>query len=448
MVTFASLEQGTAVKMLADGSLAQLYRSASFPQAGATELEGNALNQYFQINQDVTLSMPLDLGEAQDYDPRSDTDATTNDTEHLQVTLQLEKVFTRGYKVYSSDANIERYTREYSATTGGAIRKSIDNYFYNKAFRTWSLAASGDISLGGHPPIALAFSETSAGVLNDFSDSLLLSAGGTLASAEVPEGENRFARLSTRAAQSYLGSVTPVTGAALAQAQTALGTQMLMQAPYMSTDFDMRGFMIRGSNAITGQTAVADTGDGNATEAIGAISAAAGDDEFFDGTQTGSVALGALRLTITQTANLAAGVAVGKIARLGADSGAATAYGVILRVDAASKYVWLVPYNSNGEKLTADDLSTSTDKFGVPKIGSVNVGFHRQHLAFATRLMAEPGPGEGAIAERAIDEQTGMIMQVFKGSYNVHQFKSGIRSSCLCGAKPTDFRKGVLMLSN
>ena len=36
--------------------------------------------------------MAKDYGEAQDYDPRTNTDATTNDTDYLPVTLTLEKL--------------------------------------------------------------------------------------------------------------------------------------------------------------------------------------------------------------------------------------------------------------------------------------------------------------------------------------------------------------------
>lgn len=450
MVTFSQLEAGDAEKALADASLLQLYRNAAFPQSGVTRLEDQDLSQYFSKGRTVTLAMPKDLGEAQDYDDRSGVDATTDDSEHMTVELTLEKLFTRGHSVYSPDANVARYIEEFSETQAGAIRKSVDDYFYLRTFRSWTLAATGDITLGGHPPTTIVFREDANGVLQDFGDDLLLSAGAALYEKEVPE-TNRYARLSTRAAQKYLGTITPVTGSALTEGQIALGRQMLQQANYMSSEFDMRGFMIRGSNGVTGQTAVADTGDGNPSEAIGAVDAVTAGNNVIAGDQastSGDTSAGAIRLTITQTANLAAGIAVGKIARIGPDAGAATAYGVILRVDAANKYVYLIPYDKDGNRLVAGQITPASDKFSVRAIGSINPAYHREMLAYANRLIREPNPGEGAVAERAVDRQLGLVMQVFRGSFNVHQAKSGIRAWHLCGCTPTDYRKGTLMLSN
>lgn len=444
MVTFGNIDQQSAVKALADGSLLQLYRSSAFAPSGVTALSNRDLGTYFERGEAVTLKRAKDYGEAQDFDPRSGTDATVQPTDFVLITMLLDRLFTSGFNTYSSDADVAEYVLNYSQSTGGAVRKSFDNYLYNRGFREWSLAASGAVSLSGHAPLAIVFRETDGGVLEDMSDAHLRSAGATLGQADVPEG-SRYARINPRAAESLIGDITPVNSAAIAQAQLGMARQLFEEPAYMSRDFSLRGFMTRGSNAIAGQAAVTDTGNGNATEAIGAIDADT--TLFFDGDQAISTPLGAVRLTVTQAANLDAGIAVGKIARLGPDSGAATAYGVILRVDAANKFVWLVPYNSRGQKLVAAQLSTATDKFGVPEIGAVNTAHHREHLAYATRLLTPPSPGSGAIAEQSVDIDTGLTMQVFKGSYNVHQFKEGIRSVCLCGSKPTDYRKGVLMLS-
>ena len=447
MVTFANAEQSTVVKALADGSLFQLYRSSAFATAATTTLGGRDLNTYFEKGQSVSLLMAKDYGEAQDYDPRTNTDATTNDTDYLPVTLTLEKLFTSGFRVYGSDTQVERYVRDYSLSTGGAVRKSFDNYLYNTGFRTWTLAASGDITLGGHPPTTVAFTETSGGVLAEYGDALHRAGGAALNEVDVPES-GRYARLSPRAAESLMGAITPVTGSALTEGNIALGQQLLQEPSYMSRDFMMRQFMTRGSNAITGQDAVADLGDGVAFEPISAVAAATGADEFIDGNQSTVTQAGAVRVTVNQTAALAAGVAVGAIGRIGPNGSTAADvnYGVILRVDSANKYVWMIPYNSKGQKVAAVDVNTAYN-FSVPAIGAVNVGYHIEHLAFATRLLTEPTPGSGAIVERSTDQDTGLVMQVFKGSYNVHQFKEGIRTACLCGAVPTDFRKGVLLLS-
>lgn len=445
MATFGSLDTTAAVKMLADGSLFQLYRSSAFATGAVTTLENRDLASYFEKGQSISMVRPKDIGVAQDYDPRTNTDATISDVSHVIVTLTLEKLFTAGFRKYSHDADVERYVRDYSMSTGGAVRKSFDDYLYNTGFRTWSLATSGDVYLSKNPPVQIVWRDTN-GTLNDFGDDLLLSAGGTLSSGDVPESD-RFARLSARAAQSYLGAITPVGGSALTEGRIQLGQQMLIESPYMMRDFSMRGFAVRGSNAVTGQDAVSDLGDGVAFEPIGAAVAATGADEFFFEDQVSDTTVGAVQLTVTQTAALDASVAVGKIARIGVNNGTTKAYGVILRVDSANKFVWLVPYTANGEILPIASITTGTDEFSVPAIGSVNVGYHREHLAFATRLLDPPDPGEGAVAEPAVDLDTGLTMQVFKGSYNVHQFSGGIRTACLCGAVPTDLRKGVLMLS-
>lgn len=452
MVTFNNSEQAAVVKGLADGALTQLYRSSAFATAATTRLDGRDLATYYEKGQSVSLLMPKDYGEAQDYDPRTNTDATTNDTDYLPITLTLEKLFTSGFRVYGSDTQVERYVRDYSVSTGGAVRKSFDNYLYNTGFRTWALAASGDVTLGGHPPTAIVFTETAGGVLDEYGDALHRAGGAALNEVDVPES-GRYARLSPRAAESLMGAITPVTGSALTEGGIALGQQLLQEPSYMSRDFMMRQFMTRGSNAITGQDAVEDLGDGVAFEPISAVDVATGADEFIDGNQATTTQAGAVRVTVNQTANLAAGVAVGKIGRVGPNgsTGADVVYGVILRVDSANKRVWMIPYNSKGQKVAAESIknaaNVTTYNFSVPAIGAVNVGYHVEHLAFATRLLTEPTAGAGAIAERSTDQDTGLVMQVFKGSYNVHQFKEGIRTACLCGATPTDFRKGVLMLS-
>jgi hypothetical protein len=167
---------------------------------------------------------------------------------------------------------------------------------------------------------------------------------------------------------------------------------------------------------------------------------------FFNDDLSGSVPLGAVRLTLGIAGTVNAGVAVGRIARIALSGAPATAYGVILRVDTVNKFVWLVPYSMAGRVLPADAITTS-HIFSIPNIPSVNTASHKEHIVYASRLLSEPAPGEGAIADRAVDPELGIIVQVFKGSYNVHQFKGGIRSATLMGAVPSDHRKAVLMLS-
>jgi len=445
MPTFSQLNSADVVRALANGTLSQLYRSAALPGAGVTDVQGDALGQYFEKGQTISILRPKDLGSAQDYDPRSGSDATTVEAGYVNVSLSLEKLFTSGFPVYSHDQNVERYIRDYAVSTGGAVRKSLDDYFYDKAFRDWSgIAASGAVNVDAHPPLAIVASDGGSGGLSTFDKDLLINAGKILDSRDVPN-TNRVARLGVTAKAGFLGDSQMVEGFAGAQASMNPGSNLIASGFGLNIDVERYGFLCRGSNAITGQAALADTGDGNASEVVGAVA----DDStvFFEGDQYASTPLGAVRLTITQTANLAAGVAVGKIARIGADAGAAVAFGVILRVDAANKYVWLVPYSPDGTKLTAANITAATDKFSVPAIGEISTASHREQFVYATRQLRPPTPGSGALAESAIDANSGLLLQIFKGTYNVHQFKEGIRTACLCGAIPTDWRKGVLMIT-
>jgi hypothetical protein len=440
--TFGQLDSSNVVKALAVGSTTQLYRKAKFAQAGVTSLAGDDLNKYFEKGEATSIKRPRNTGDADDYDPRSNVDAPTVEAGYVVSNLILERLFTKGFPVYSHDADVQTYVRDYSETTGGAIRKSVDDYLYLRNFRTWALPATGSVRIGAHAPIQIVADETSGGVLTNFSDTHLRAADQILFTNDVP-GTGRFARLSPTARNNFLGDVTLVSGFAGAGAQTMPGTQIVVNQD-AEMDVPRRSFMVGGSNAITGQTAVPDLGDGTATETITAIA----DDTtvFFADDLVGNVPLGAVRLTLGITGTVNAGVAVGRIARIALSGAPAAAYGVILRVDATNRHVWLVPYSMAGRKLVAAQLTTSM-LFSIPDIPSVNTASHREHIVYASRLLSGPAPGEGAVSDFAIDPELGIIVQVFKGTYNIHQFKGGIRSATLMGSMPSDHRKAVLMLS-
>lgn len=445
MPTFGALDATDVVKMLAAGSLTQLYRNAAFPRAGVSSLQADDLAQYFEYGQATSISRPKLTGAAEDFNPRGGSDASSAEPGNVITSLTLEKLYTAGYPIYAIDADVERYMRDYSASTVGAIRQSIDDYFYDKAFRGWSgLATSGTVSLSTHPPLQVVWRET-ASALTGLTDTQLVDAGAVLSKNEVPES-GRYARVSHYAASSLTKDITPVTSSSIVSGGSDFGTGLVINGMNSFMDIPYRGFMLAGSNAVTGQAAVADTGDGVATEPLGA--AVADTTLFLDGDQSAATPIGAVRFTIDQTANLAAGIAVGKIARIAVTSGnAAVAYGVILRVSAADKYVWMVPYSSTGVKLVAADFTTS-QSFSVPAIGAVNCAFHQEHLVFANRLLRPPTVGSGAIAESAVDLNSGLVLQIFKGSYIVDRFRESIRSASLIGAQPTDLRKATLILSN
>lgn len=445
--SFNELDQVSFQKMMATAGLTQLYRNASMVGVGTTSLGSDDLNKYFSKGQTASIRRIKDAGVAQDYDPRSGTDATTEEIDYVNVNLTLDRLFTKGFPDYSSDANREMYLRDFAESVQGSTRKSIDDYLYDRGFRDWSsLAGSGVENIAAHPPLAIVSSEDGSGGLGSFSKSELINASKVLNRREVPDA-SRVVRLGVQAHADFLGDAVMVEGFAGAQASSDPGRQLIAQGLNLSRQVQRYGFSVRGSNAITGQDAVADLGDGAAVEPTSAY--VQDTTVFFEDDLNTSTPLGAVRITVNQTANLAADVAIGKIARLGPADGSAIAYGIILRVDAANKYVWMVPYSPTGNKLTAAYLTANAagTNFSVPEIGEVGTANHRQSLLYVSRLLDEPDPGTGAVATRAADPNTGLVMQVFKGSYNIHQFKGGTRHACLFGAKPSDHRKAVLMLS-
>jgi hypothetical protein len=440
--TFGALDAKTIQLRLAQASLTQVFRNATMTQIGATVLGNDPLNQYFDVGDTVTVRRVKDSGAADEYNPRSGSDAPSAEPGYVTGQIVLEKLFTKAYPVYSHDANIASYLSDYAVSTGMAIKKSIDDYFYNR-FRTWSLVGSGAENIDVHPPTGVSWKENSSGVLQGFSRDNLLYAGLILDQNEVPS-TNRKARIGAVAKTSFLSDAIAVVGEPGAYAGSSPGTSLINTGLPIGTDIYRDGFLVSGSNAVTGQTAVADLGDGDATEPL----ATAADDTtvFFKGDLATSTPLGAVEFTIDQTAALNAGVAVGKIARIGAGNATAIAYGVILRVTAATKKVWLVPYGPTGNIIPAATFTTS-HSFSVPAIREVNVAAHTEALLYASRAILPPSADSGAVSASVFEAQTGLILQVLKGTYQINQFKETIRSAVLLGAKMTDYRKACLMLS-
>jgi hypothetical protein len=445
--TFATLETPAVVRTLAAGALTQLWRNASFLRAGVTDVKGVPLSTSFEKGENVRIRRAKDPGLAQDYDPRTNVDATTYDTEYVVTDITLRYLFTQGFRVYSHDANVKQYVSEFSEVVGGSVRRSFDNALYADGFRDWTrLPSTGTVFLGTNAPTQIVYSESASGVMNAFGDNVLTAASATLDRAEVPS-EGRYGRVTPDSGLGIERDATLVTGFAGSMASSSPGTNIIVDGIPVGVDFSRRMFAIAKSNAVTGQTAVANIGDGAATSTV---SAAVADTTVFfqaDTSYAGSnIPAGAVRLTIGTTAALNAGVAVGTICRLGATNAPALAYGVILRVDPVGKFVWMIPYNSDGVVLTAAQIPGST-VFSIPRIGAVNPFFHQEHLVYATRLIEMPSPGSGAYGAYAVDPQTRVAMQVLKGSYQINQFKEGLRGSILCGAAPSDSRKAVLALA-
>jgi hypothetical protein len=142
-------------------------------------------------------------------------------------------------------------------------------------------------------------------------------------------------------------------------------------------------------------------------------------------------------------------VAVGQIIRIGT-SGVAKAFGVILRLDkttATAPVVTVVPFSPNGAKLLAAQIIPGTDLFSVPSIPSINTVNHREGLLMATRRIAEPSPGSGAVAASITDPDTNLTIQVFRGNYDTGTVSEKNAYYMLTGSKISDFRKCALILS-
>lgn len=432
---FGSLDLPAVQKTLAASILTQLYQQSFFAKASATEFDESASD----VSSTICIRRPKDLGEAQEFDPRAGVDALLFEPEYVIVPLKLEKLYTMGIPVYSHDYNVDAYINDYTVTATGAIRKSVDNYLYFTGFRNYDIPATGVVNYGAHPPLAIVVKEDASGNILPFDGDLLISADRILESYNVPS-ENRFAAISANAKASFLGDAVLVEGFSAAAAG---GSAILAQGFPMGSVIQRYGFFCGGSNAVTSQLAVADVGGGVTNNITAAV-----DDttDFLQADRVGSIPLGAVRLSLASTPSPE--VTVGKIARLGANGAPSTAYGVILRVDSVTGDVWLVPFSPNGDKLDANAINTGSDLFSIPFIPSMNVGYHREHLVFASRLLREPSPGSGATMDVAVDASSGLALQIIHGGYNVERFRESVRVAFLCGATPTDFRKSVFLLSS
>jgi hypothetical protein len=444
-VTFQNLETKNVVRTLAAGTLTRLRPEAAFARTTTRGIGGIPLGQYFNKGDFTSIRRIKDFGLAQNYDPRSGVDAQQNDAEYVTAQLELEALFTKGHPVWSHDALVSEYVRDFSDTIGDATRGSYEGYLYGK-FRDWTaLPTSGTVFLDAHAPIKIVQREDSTGKIQTMSDAHLLDAEVVMQNARVPQDGRWYGRLAPSAFRGLESDVTLVTGFAGAQASVQPGSQLIVSGAPIGMDFSRRGWMVAKSTSIAGQSAVSGIADYTVTAATADTT-----NFFINDTSVGGVniPLGAIRLTIgTAAATLSAAVAVGAIARLGAVGATALAYGVILRVDTVGKFIWMVPYDQSGTALLPAQIPAST-VFSIPQIGSVNPFYHSESILSVSRLLQPPSDGSGATASYAIDNEMGMIFQIFMGSYNIRQFREGIQSALLCGAKASDWRKGLLVLSN
>lgn len=437
MPQFNILDQPATQIALAAQSLTFLMRDATFVKAGVTMFQDGS----FQRGEAVSISRPKDSGDAEDYDPYTNTGATESQPGNVIVRLVLDRLFTKGFPVYSSDSSATRYVEEYGLSNANSVRRSLDNYFYDRCFLDMStIAATGVVQYSKHPPLAVIWAETATGTLLPQTRALLTRGNALFKSNNVP-AQGRFAILSPDSVEDLFANAPTDEGRV---GSLAGGVGLLSDGLQEGEFINRHGFMVGNGNAISGQDQNLDISAGNPTVAISAVA----DDTtvFFQEDYADPTPLGAVQITVG--AALQPTVAVGQIVRIGAAGATATAYGRILRIDPGLTNIWVVPYDSRGRKIVATEITAGTDLISVPRIRYLNTLHHAEHLVYATRRLTPPSDGSGARLAEAVDAKAGVVLQVLKGDYKVDQFKESCRTSVLAGCVPTDHRKAALMLCN
>jgi hypothetical protein len=423
---------------IAQSALTQLNLMAMYPRACVTNYEPGA----FEVGNDVKIRRPK-RRRATELNPRTAA-GTFNEAAFFSGTVTLEKLWFDGWQTYGIDPRqtIERYLAETGSQMADAIAAPNDEYM-NSLFTTWS-ATTGAVALGANAPVGLAACvDSTTGQLTNFNSSGLTGAGVVLDKENVPKAD-RYALISPVAGGAFLSDSIAVTGFAAA----GIGGGQLIQEG-MRNFVPRFGFAVGTSNVITSQGAIADLDTSSGTQGTLAIASTAANTSFTYADNTTTTYVGAINLTLTCATALSTSVAVGQIARLGTSSNA-KAFGVILRLDKTTPtapVVTLVPFAPNGTKLTAADIVPGTDLFSIPSIPSINTVNHREGLLMATRRIAEPSPGSGAVAASITDTDTNLTIQVFRGNYDTGTVSEKNAYYMLTGSKISDFRKCALILS-
>ncbi|MFO0054163.1 MAG: hypothetical protein ACOVOV_16395 [Dolichospermum sp.] len=423
---------------IAQSALTQLNLMAMYPRVCVTNYEPGA----FEVGNDVKIRRPK-RRRATELNPRSAA-GTFNEAAFFSGTVTLEKLWFDGWQTYGIDPRqtIETYLAETGSQMADAIATPNDEYM-NSLFTTWS-ATTGAVALGANAPIGLAACvDSTTGQLTNFNSSGLTGAGVVLDKENVPKAD-RYALISPVAGGAFLSDSIAVTGFAAA----GIGGGQLIQEG-MRNFVPRFGFAVGTSNVIASQNAIADLDTSSGTQPSLAIASAAASTSFTYADNATTTYVGAVNLTLTCATALSTSVAVGQIARLGT-SGNAKAFGVILRLDKTTPtapVVTLVPFAPNGTKLTAADIVPGTDLFSIPSIPSINTVNHREGILMATRRIAEPSPGSGAVAASITDTNTNLTIQVFRGNYDTGTVSEKNAYYMLTGSKISDFRKCALILS-
>ena len=419
---------------IAQRALTQLNLAAMYPRVATRNFEPGA----FERGDSVKVRRPK-RRVAQDLNPRVAPFIFT-EAQFFAGNVPLERLWTDGFLTYGYDSSqtMERYLDETGGQVADAIVTPNDNYMYSQ-FRTWNIAATGNVALGDHPPIAISACVDINGQITNFNNEGLRGANVYMDKENVP-ATNRFAIISSTAKGAFLGDSVVVTGFAA----TSIGGGNLLERGLQLGDFVERyGFRVGGSNTVGNQTGVPDLDTAAGTQATLPIASVAANTAFTYADYVNTTLIGAVDFTLTVGTALQ-NIGVGQIARIGTST-KATAFGVILRI--AGSVITLVPYAPNGTKLGLGDITPGTDLFSIPNISSVSTVNHMEGLVMATRRIAEPRRGSGAIAASIVDPTTDLSIQIFTGQYDLATVSERNAGYMLTGSKITDFRKCGLILS-
>lgn len=424
---------------IASQALTQLNRQSVYTKVGIVGFENGA----FLRGESVKIRRPKKRV-AVDLNPRVSA-ATFPEGDFFSADVVLERLWSDGFSVFGHDPSqsIERYITETAAQTADAIATPNEDYIYN-CFRTWSLPASGNVALGAHPPIAIVASTDGSGNIAAMNNTALRNAETVLDRANVPN-QDRYAVLSAGAKGDFIGDGIIVSNGngAIPGNLNINQEQFVRQGLAMATFVPRYNFMVAGSNAVQGQTGVADLDTAAGVQATLPIASVAANTAFTFADFASTSYVGAVDITLTVGTALQ-GVAVGQIARIGT-AGSVKAFGVILRV--TGSVITLVPYAPNGSVVPAAAIVPGTDVFSIPTIGSVNTVNHREALLTATRRIQEPSRGSGAVGATVVDEQSGLLIQVFSGNYDLSRVRELNAAYLLTGTRVSDVRKSALILS-
>jgi hypothetical protein len=427
-------------RLLAARSLTQLYNNNIYARMGLVDY----MPEQFEVG-DTAQIRRAKRRTAYTFDPRTQT-MILEEGEFMGGSVTLDNLAYTAFPVYVSDPrkSVELYIEETGRTCGEAVAENADRYIYNRAFRTY-LPTVGAVEVGDTSPLYIVAAESSTGEFADLTNTHLASSREVLNRNNVPQG-NRFAALAPTASTNFMLDSTSQNNYVTVGAG---GTQIYQNGLTPGVAVSRYGFNVMESNTIDGQSATLDLDSAASAQATLAIAAVAADTtKFFHADITGQVPIGAIDITLTTGTALTAGVAVGKIARIGVVGQRSKGYGVILRVNSTAPtapVITLLLCSPAGKRLDASKVIVGTDVFSIPEIPSVSHAHHQEALIIANRNMIIPEAGDGAVGIAM--EMYGLAMNLYRGSFNISRLRSERAITNLCGAKCTDWRKGNLILS-